>query len=163
MIISNVIILLIAFATGAASQAKVFNYMYAGIKIEFPQGWHLDYTDEEPDILYANSPGEETIVMVAVQPIENLDTIYTNLKYDFLQDYSAFKQIKKESKKINGLTAIVGKSKLTYDDGYTDILTFAIIRVPGNKALVLTTVNDEESYRINSIEINKIINSIEPI
>lgn len=160
MIISNVIILMAALVAGVSAQTKVFNYHYAGIKIEFPAGWHLDYSDEEPDVLYANSADEEMIVMIAVQPLENLDSVYSNLQSDFLQDYTIFKIIKKESKKINGLTSLSGRAKLSFEDGYFDILTFAIIRIPESRVLIITTVNDEESNRIHSFEINNIINSI---
>ncbi len=164
MIISNILIFVIAIAAGAEPPpGRLFIFNYAGITIEFPQDWQLDYTDEEPDILYANSPGEKMIVMVAVQPFENMDTLYSNLQYEFLQDYSAFKPMKKESKKINGLAALVGWSKLTFEDGYSDILTFAIVRIPGNKVLVLTTLNDQEASHEYAAEIKKIIYSIKPL
>jgi predicted Zn-dependent protease len=163
MFLSKIIFLISVMVTGAMPATSTFYFNYAGVRMDFPMGWQVDYTDEEPDILFANSPGEEIILMVTIQPIENLDSIYFNLQYDFLQDYKNFKPIKKEQKKINGLTAMMGRAKLTFDDGNYDILTFAILRIPGNRIMVITTINDEESTSANSFELNRIINSIKPI
>lgn len=163
MIFSKIIISISILVTCLTPATRTYNFYYAGVRLEFPSGWQVDYTEEEPDILYANSPGEEIILMVTVQPIESLDSIYSHLQNDFLLDYKNFKPIKKEQKKINGLTALMGRAKLTFDDGNYDILTFAILRIPGNRIMVITTVNDEESTSANSFELNKIINSVNPI
>ncbi len=151
------------FIGSAGTLARPYQFGSAGIEMDFPENWSVDYRDDEPDVIYASSPDEAIILMVNVLPFENPDTLFNELKENILQDYASFRLIKKEARRINGMQALTGRAKLDFDTEQSDILTFAIIRTSTNKALIITTVNDEQTNTLMSAVINRIINSIKPI